>query len=124
MCQKILNLDDETRECPACKAAFHPDCMRQQLDLKCVSCKEEIPRKLVYTHKREQVIAQEEPPAKKRQKIAGVESGGENVNQTLNQRVDQKQVRVPYLSLKDDAELSGELEKFITEVKLKNEKAS
>ena len=40
VCQKILNLDEETRECPGCKAAFHPDCMRQQLDIKCISCKE------------------------------------------------------------------------------------
>ena len=28
VCQKIANLDEETLECPSCKAAFHPDCMR------------------------------------------------------------------------------------------------
>ena len=67
VCQKILNLDDETRECPHCKAVFHPECMRQQLDLKCISCKELIPRKLVYSHMRDQTEDLEKK-AEKRQR--------------------------------------------------------
>ena len=74
VCQKIANLDEETLECPSCKAAFHPDCMRQQLDIKCASCKQDLPRKLVYTHKRVQEAAldaeMQDPSQAKRQKIA------------------------------------------------------
>jgi hypothetical protein len=43
----------QTEECPSCHAIFHLECMRQHLDLKCVECKEALPRSLIYTHLRE-----------------------------------------------------------------------
>lgn len=62
----------KTEECPNCGAAFHLECMRQHSDLKCIECKEELPKTLVYSHlKREQVddIREEvQAPAMKRLK--------------------------------------------------------
>mmetsp|Transcript_23575 Transcript_23575/g.31617 ORF Transcript_23575/g.31617 Transcript_23575/m.31617 type:complete len:85 (+) Transcript_23575:501-755(+) len=49
-----MNLDEETVECPVpeCGTPFHPECMRQQLDIKCAQCKQALPRNLVYAHVR------------------------------------------------------------------------
>ena len=44
---------DTCEECPGCKTLFHPVCMRQHSDLRCFSCKEPLPKKLVYSHSRE-----------------------------------------------------------------------
>lgn len=54
VCQRVLNVDEEAEECPNCKAYFHPICMRQHSDRRCFDCKQELPKKLIYSHKREE----------------------------------------------------------------------
>ena len=107
VCQKIMNLDEETLECPACKAAFHPDCMRQQLDIKCVQCKQDLPRNLVYTHKRVQDASLEDPNPAKRQNTG--------ILQTLEDAPVKPKVapKLPYPSLKENPALGEELLSFV-----------
>ena len=60
----------KTEECPNCQTLFHLECMRQHSDLRCIECKIELPKSLVYSHLRphhfEDLRDEVEPPTQKR----------------------------------------------------------
>lgn len=117
VCQKIMNLDDETLECPGCKAPFHPDCMRQCLDIKCVQCKQDLPRKLVYTHKRMQDASLEDPNPAKRART-------EQQPIQTQEQIRPKAAVVPkpaYPSLKENPALASDLNSYVTSLRKQND---
>lgn len=84
-------------ECPGCQAVFHLECMRQHLDLRCVECKKDLPRNLIYSHLRGRTDVREavDGPAQKRQRVED-EEHQESIIQSL------KQPKLAYPTLPSD----------------------
>lgn len=91
----------KTEECPNCSTLFHLECMRQHSDLRCIECKIELPKSLVYGHIRAEVRNEVEQPAQKRQK--------------LDDQTDELSVKLAYPTLTPD--LSNKLEMYVSEIK-------
>ena len=75
--------------------------MRQHSDLRCIECKIELPKSLVYGHIRPEVRDEVEQPSQKRQK--------------LDELTDEPSVRLAYPTL--GLELSNKLEMYVSEMK-------
>lgn len=116
VCQKIMNVDEESEECPDCKSHFHPMCMRQHSDRRCFECKKELPKKLIYTHKREE--ANDNPELKRKH----VDDNFETLSPEKHpdDQAAKQAAKDPYSSL-FDPNMSAKLTDVVAALKKKNE---